>query len=196
MYADHQPLISKLGRSDAQGFLRVATFAVCTIRVHLHTAVADLPYALAGEPCTSIFGQKHDALAALRRGAPELHEELEYLFEFDASPDALLRVLMTVPGLGLAKAGFTLQMIYGISGCIDTHNIARFNLPARQFQSGQKSVDRRRIPAYNAMVDRLGGTEALWDDWCEYVAARDGSYLNADHVSQLHLAPLHISNAE
>ena len=101
-----------------------------------------------------------------------------------------MRVVLRVPGLGLAKSGFIVQMLYGMSGCIDTHNLTRFNLHRRRFACGTKATDRRRIGEYNDMVGRLGGTARLWDEWCIYVADRDANYVDADHVSRLHLTPL------
>ena len=43
----------------------------------------------------------------------------------------------------------------------------------------------------HAAVDAAGGTAALWDGWCSYVAARQPErYQDADVVSALHVAAL------
>jgi hypothetical protein len=190
MFADHQPRISAFARRSPENFRRVACFVLCTIRMPLHHAALDTPYAIRGEACGSIFGHKHNALAYLNRNVEDIFGELEYLWSECASDDAMLRCVMQIPGIGLAKGGFILQMVYGISGCIDTHNITRFGLHERHFQTGSKATDFRRIPDYNAFVRKVGGTARLWDDWCAYVSDRDANYPSAEYVSRLHLTPL------
>jgi hypothetical protein len=190
MFADHQPQIAAFARRSPENFRRVACFAICTIRMPLHRAVLDTPYAVNGTPCDSIFGNKRDALVWLNTHGADLWEELEYFYERGASDDAMLRLMLTVPGIGLAKGGFILQMCYGMSGCIDTHNLTRLGIPERRYRSGHKAVDRGRIADYHDVVKGAGGTARLWDDWCTYLAERDANYPSADYVSRLHLAPL------
>lgn len=153
-------------------------------------AAADTPLACDRRPCRSIFGHKHDAIAYLDAFGADLWHSLEYQFELGASEDLMLRTMLRVPGIGLAKGGFMLQMCYGLSGCLDTHNVTRFGLPERRYASGHKDTDTRRASEYNEVCARLGGTAELWDTWCEYLAERDGRYLSAQEVSRLHLAPL------
>lgn len=192
MFANHQPQISRFARKSPGNFKRVATFVLCTIRMPIVVAAADTPLACEGRACRSIFGAKHDGLAFLRQHGDDLFEELEYLYETGASSDAMLRTMLRMPSMGLAKGGFTLQMIYGLSGCLDTHNLARFGIGPRIFATGSKGTDRRRVSRYNATVADLGGTEHLWNGWCTYVAERGtaGTY-DPEIVSALHLAPLH-----
>ena len=190
MYDNHQPQISAFARASADNLRKVACFAVCTIRMPLLDAAKDTPYAINGTPCRSIFGHKHDALAWLRNHADELYDELEYLWHECASDDAMLRAVMQCPGIGLAKAGFILQMCYGISGCLDSHNLRRYGIGERYYATGTKATDRRRISEYNETCRKLGGTRALWDTWCTQLAETDGRYLSANEVSGLHLAPL------
>lgn len=191
MYADHQPRISAFARGSADNLRRVATFAICTIRMPLLDAAKDTPLAADGRACRSIFGHKHGALAWWRHNADALYDELEYLFETGATENAMMRAVMRCPGIGLAKSGFILQMTYGVSGCLDSHNLARFNISAQRYDSGHKDTNRRRIGEYNDLCRRLGGTAHLWDSWCEYLAKRDfGRYDNAQQISGLHLAPL------
>ena len=193
MFANHQPQLSRLGRSDPDGLTRIATFALCTIRQPLRIACADYPAVRQGDT-SSLFGAKHAGVAALRTRSAEWHERCEAAYETLDDIDAanvILGVLTEIPCLGPAKAGFVCQMIYGLSGCIDTHNLVRFGLPPRPWR-----IDNRRRHAtlrdYNAFCHRIG-TAALWDGWCTYLAARDPvNYPSAERVSALHLAPLEI----
>ncbi len=197
MFANHQPQLSSLGRASPEGLTRIATFALCTIRQPLRIACEDYKLVRQGDT-SSLFGAKHSGLAYLRQHAPELWEACEYAYETandDTAADLILAELMRVPSLGPAKAGFVAQMIYGLSGCIDTHNLARFNLPARAMEVHKRNPARCRatLRDYNAFCRKVGGTEALWDGWCAYLAERDPvNYPSAYRVSELHLAPLEI----
>lgn len=196
MYDEHQPLLSRLGRSGPDGFKRIATFALCTIRMPLHRAVLDYPYAVQGRPCVAIFGAKHFGLAELEERAATYYEWCERAYhdlEGEELEDELLSIVSSIPSIGPAKGGFIVQMIYGVSGCLDGHNLARFNIPERAFRLDRALRPGRRsavIHDYNRVCRQLGGTRALWDSWCAYLADRDANYNDAEHVSRLHLTPL------
>ncbi len=194
MFAKHQPQLSRLGKGNPAGLERIATFALCTIRQPLRIAVADYPLVRRGEPAQSIFGSKARGLAYLRQHSADLWERCEYAYETaddDTAADIILGVLSEVPSLGPAKAGFVCQMIYGLSGCIDTHNITRFGLSERHFRFDKTTRPRPVLRDYNAFCRKVGGTAALWDGWCNYLAERDPvNYPNGERVSELHLCPL------
>ena len=195
MFAEHQPQLSRLGRASPDGLLRIATFALCTIRQPLRIACADYKLVRSGDT-GSLFGAKHAGLAYLGRHAPELWEACEYAYETaddDTASNLILSTLSRVPMLGPAKAGFVTQMVYGLSGCVDTHNLARFDLPLRHFEVNKRNPNRVRaiVRDYNAFCRKVGGTAALWDGWCQYLAERDPvNYPSAERVSKLHLVPL------
>jgi len=196
MFNRDQPQLSKLGRSGPDGFERICTFVLLTIRQPLRIACMD--YKLVRDGDTSpLFGSKHAGLAYVQAHASELLDECEECFELlddEDAENAILHVLMRIPGIGPAKAGFICQMLYGLSGCIDTHNLTRFGLPERHFRCDTKFAASRRgtiVRDYNAFCRKVGGTEALWNGWCDYLAARDPlNYPTGDRVSELHLCPL------
>jgi hypothetical protein len=107
----------------------------------------------------------------------------------------LLNYFASLPGLGLVKGGFLAQLVFGLVGCIDTHNLTRFNVrpydvAARAFKSAKTSATRnRKIEVYLDICAKLGGCAALWDGWCEYVYARNRGdyYTSAQQVSQMHV---------
>jgi hypothetical protein len=196
MYADHQPLLSKLGRSGPDGFRRIAVFALCTIRVPLYQTVLDYPRALRGLPCGAIFGAKYLGLSELDERAADYYEQCERAYhdlEGEELEDELLSIVTAIPSIGPAKGGFIVQMIYGVSGCLDRHNLARFSIPERAFRLDRGTRPSRRsalIHDYGRVCRGIGGTQMLWDSWCSYMAERDANYNDAEHVSRLHLTPL------
>lgn len=98
--------------------------------------------------------------------------------------------LMSVPGLGMVKAGFAVQMLLGEVGCLDTHNLARLGLNPSVCNPGGKGTRARidRAIAYISLCDKLGGAQSLWDAWCVYVAVREPqTWQGASDVSRWHV---------
>jgi hypothetical protein len=195
MFAKHQPQISAFARRSPDNFRRVVVFALCTIRMPFRTAASDVALACDNKPCRSIFGAKIAGLASIDE--PHwLYEQCERAWACsDHVEDELVHIFQSAPSLGPAKAGFCTQMIYGVSGCLDTHNLVRFGLNPREFRGAEGKYKPAtvcaKISAYNDVCRKLGGTAYLWDSWCEYVAERGtaGTY-SAEAISALHLAPL------
>jgi hypothetical protein len=116
--------------------------------------------------------------------------------------------LMLLPGIGLPKAAFVLQMIWGAAVCIDSENEELYGVKAAN--PGKKlsaKARRRHVEKYHAMVadDCQIDSAAGWDNWCEHIAVkfnnnrvnkngvvrrpqpqRDGTPWTADAVSALH----------
>lgn len=198
MFAEHQPKLSALGTSSADGFERIATFALVTIRQPLRIACLDYKAVRSGDT-RPLFGAKHSGLAYVRAHAGELLDRCESAYHYAnddrTAEDAILYTLLDIPGIGPAKAGFICQMLYGLSGCIDTHNLKRFGIGERTFRGREAGYSearlRRTISDYNQFCRKAGGCAALWDGWCEYVSKRDPiNYSSAELVSRLHTIPL------
>lgn len=207
MYAQHQPIISAHARSGPEGWARVVRFAMATARRPLYKIAEDYAaierkedHADTDSGLTAARLEAWFALWDMRRAGYWNCEDIMRAGG-PRAPDYLVGYLATLPGLGLAKAGFAAQMIYGVSGCLDTHNLSRFGLGVYTFSHFKR---RRTVRArlafatrYNGAVRDAGGTAALWDTWCEFIAARRPLiYLNADVVSGLHVAALGLNGAQ
>jgi hypothetical protein len=138
-----------------------------------------------------LAGWKRDAIKWIDVNAAEVFATADALY--DAGDAPLLSYLADLPGLGLAKGGFLAQLVWGVVGCLDSHNVARFGLNANQFaayrfKSAKTATTRQKlVRQYLALCEECGGCETLWNDWCAYVADRDiVNYQGADHVSGLH----------
>lgn len=199
MYATEQPKLSALGRSGPDGFKRICTFVLLTIKSPLYDASKDYILVRKGERSNvrSLFGSKHDGLAYLDHHCDELWEACEDAYEHlddDDAADCILGILTRIPGIGVTKAGFIAQIIYGLSGCIDTHNLKRFGLPETTFKLRKGGAHKTRsalVQMYNQFCRKVGGTATLWDDWCAYVSVKDPvNYPTPEYVSKLHLSPL------
>ncbi len=83
-------------------------------------------------------------------------------------------LVANVPGLGVAKAGFVVQMATGELGCLDTVNLQRLQ------------VERTQSP--NVYLQRLAtigeSSTDMWHKWVNLVAERDG--MNPVRLSEAH----------
>jgi hypothetical protein len=108
--------------------------------------------------------------------------------------------LAEIPGLGLPKSGFVMQMIWGQGGCIDSENEKIFSAEqGREIKAGTINKDASEaarlatIREYQALVLTCSGASsaAMWDRWCAYIAHKAPSTragVTADDVSALHVA--------
>ena len=216
MFAKHQKRISEYGRANPENMARVLKFVILTIRTRLYNLPADMETLDTGGETDKdlpavLYGFKMDSCNQIDAEAESLFwqaEEIAYhaTSEREAAEN-LLDLFTGIHGLGLAKAGFAAQLIYGVSACLDSHNIARFNIPYAHMKSSTfknaKTLKTRHkhIARYCDYVEQCGGTESLWDSWCDFVYNRpddigfkmngnQAAYHSAYHVSALHCESL------
>lgn len=201
MFATHQARIETYARQSPDNLARVIQFVILTVRQPLSRIPGDMEIVDRGgdEAMSILFGWKNAALLQVWAERERTHSYCEHIVESDASDRsksaALLEHLGGLHGFGLAKAGFVVQLAYGLAGCLDTHNLTRFGLPKRAFRDFKllKSSAARRhaIARYLTACEDAGGCAALWDSWCEYVAAQYPTiYPSAWEVSALHCRAL------
>jgi len=105
---------------------------------------------------------------------------------------SLMNIFLRVHGLGLAKAGFCCQLIAGLVGCMDTHNIRMYELNINDLVLAKNPKTKKGIDANSAKIDKyIGlcadyGCENLWNSWCDFVAAKSNRWQDGNHVSEVH----------
>lgn len=178
MYSRDMPVIRDHALSCPDGLVDVITFTLLTIQQHLGMVAesfADVKQH--HETSIHLWGSKRD-------GYRYAVEHKEVLFGAITSAvkanDAVgaVDVLLNVPNLGLVKAAFVAQMCGLQAACLDTHNLIRAGLPytAVKFHKAAIKTPKTRlakIRRYLELCANLGGSEKLWNDWCEYVAGRE-----------------------
>lgn len=212
MFQEHQPVISKWARSSPDNLARVIQFCVVSAREKFYNIPAHLETAALGGPEAGavLFGWKLRAYNEAWTEREAIYWNCEDIMARTIAdypigilntgrmyPSYLLSYLATLHGLNLAKAGFVCQLAYGVSGCLDSLNVARLNLPARFCANhGQRKTPMARLHLavkYNKAIDAAGGTAKLWDDWCAHISARyPGRFPTADAASAWHLTCLSI----
>ena len=106
-------------------------------------------------------------------------------------------LFLEVPGLGLPKAGFVVQLVAGKSGCMDVHNLRRYcpnedaskGTPSWLQTSGNSDKTKRiKAGAYLELVDDNGGTRKMWNGWCTHLSMLYPHHFKTpDDVSALHM---------
>ena len=199
MFATHQKPIGQFARDNAEGMTQVIQFVLLTIQNTLELVPEQMnDVNELGAESAYLWGDaKRNGWAYLDEHSERIHSEALAIYNGYHDPEVqakeLLRYFAELPGLGLVKAGFVVQLCFGLSGCLDTHNINRFGLSANTFKASRfkaaKTIRTKNkiLDLYCDLVEKCGGTEALWNGWCDYVAAkRPKSYASGFEVSQLH----------
>ena len=190
MFQTDQPPIAEYALSSDSGLERTLRFVLLSIKQPFwKMAVQMRDVDSKGLESAYLFGWKRQGLEHVRANASRLRAVLSAVPAGYGDADALLQVA-SVPGLGLVKAGFVLQLVTGSAGCIDSHNLQRFGLNANAFKYGSTAspeLKRKKALAYLDACRNAGGCAALWDGWCDYVAEQQPKrWTNGAEVSRLH----------
>ena len=182
MYDAHNPLIAAAMRECPDTFARGILFAVCSMRQAIVNVPDQLEQIDQGD-MEPLFGFKLNAWQYAFDHRAELHSAVL------AAPDNATRidVLCRVPGLGIVKAAFVLQLMGFDVGCLDSRNVKREGRNPRAFRTDGKKTGpafHRKIARYLAETE--GKSRYYWDTWCCDVAERYGK--TPVEISALHLA--------
>tara|TARA_R110000751_G_scaffold26104_1_gene70296 strand:+ start:2298 stop:2912 length:615 start_codon:yes stop_codon:yes gene_type:complete len=111
---------------------------------------------------------------------------------YDDKAYSLMIIFLRVDGLGVPKAGFCCQLIAGMVGCMDLHNIKMYKLDVNSFKLNPKpKTDKankqniERIKNYIHLCHDYG-CEQLWDSWCDNLATKSKRWQDGNHVSEVH----------
>jgi hypothetical protein len=160
MFAEHQPVIADWASESPERTAHVIKFVLTTIRCKFE----DVPQRLTN----ALHGNIRTLHPAARLGFAYVDTNDMTLDNPETQPDeALLEHYLQIPGLGIVKSGFVVQLLYGRAGCLDTHNLRIYGLNANTFNCPPKiAALRKRLALYTQTIKLCGGTEALWNRWC------------------------------
>ena len=111
---------------------------------------------------------------------------------YDEKAFSLMTIFLRVDGLGLPKAGFCCQLIAGMVGCMDVHNIKMYDLDPKTFKLNPKPKTSKAIESNNFKTRNYidlchaYGCDNLWNSWCENLATKSKRWQDANHVSEVH----------
>lgn len=206
MFDTHQNRIAAYAKRGPDEFARTITFVYATIQQSLDM----VPGAMKsidreGIESKFLWGFKRDAYEYVQKNKLAIYSdarELAFTADDNRAERELLAYFAAMPGLGLVKAGFVTQLAFGLGGCIDGHNVRRFELlkgrkslpiymKAWHYKKARPAKQAEYVSMYQSLLKRAGGCQALWDDWCIYLRSRaPAKYHSADYVSELHCIAL------
>lgn len=111
----------------------------------------------------------------------------------DLKAFSLMKIFLKIDGLGIAKAGFVCQLISGLVGCMDVHNIKTYGVDPKSLVLNKNLTSKRGIQNNETKIKQYiklchdYGTENLWNSWCSMIADKyPKDFVDAHHVSELH----------
>ena len=157
-------------------------------------------YRQVGAKSSWIWGNKHATIGYTKKHRKMLHTNMMRIIKAKKKDMALdlIMLFLEIPGFGLPKAGFCVQLVAGKAGCLDVHNIRKY-LPdedARKgtpswLQTSGNSIDSKRKKAikYLNLCDDIGGARFLWNQWCNHIASEPWAkyvFPTGNDVSEVH----------
>jgi len=155
----------------------------------------------------TVSGWKYDTILHVWNNKENLWQSVRKAATTGDDVD-LLSALIQIPGVAPVKAGFMAQLIFGRSGCLDTHNIDIYSkawpdlakdLNAADWgKSGAKGGEINKktlegLKKYTATIEKFKqrgiGTKELWDVWVDFVGYMYKSIIDGGHGLYADLEP-------
>lgn len=192
MYRKHQAQVQAWVRNEDR-LVDCALMVLLSIRMQW-TGVGNQLRRVRGGDMRPLWGVKRAGYEYLQANKRVLYRTVRDLRAGRISERAFMRQWIKVPGLGLPKAGFVMQLTCGKGGCLDMHNVERYGLDARVWTvpkrvnvADQMQAIDDTINLYLSTCRLCGGVSYLWNEWCRILAAKVGTYQGPEDVSRRHI---------
>ena len=191
MYKRDQAMIQHFASQSERNTELVAVFVIASIRTQLSTLPRIMKtYRKRGlNGLDELMPKQKEGIAYVRQNRKWLFNLVERYKKGCITTEETLLELQNIPCIGLVKAGFMLQCLAGEVGCLDCHNLRKHDMPETSFKMAHNRVtdaNLRKVSIYVQTCQDLGGSEVLWNEWCEGMADRYGRFEDGNAVSFLH----------
>ena len=191
MFKEHNPRINDYAQSNAERFSRTIMMVALSIQQPWSSVGNQIESMLdEGKASRFVWGNKAKTYEWLKANGEDLYQRV---MDLETTSERML-ALTEIPGMGLVKAGFIMQLVFGEVGCIDLHNIKLYGVePKRLAWSNSLKTETKikKIVGYLELCQQLGGSEFLWDEWCYHLASKNpNNFVDGDQVSAVHLSYL------
>jgi len=143
-----------------------------------------------------LWGNKAKTYKYLMSNKHFMFAQIEAVLSCDKTYDekaySLMKIFLRVDGLGVPKAGFCCQLIAGMVGCMDLHNIKMYDLNIKDFKLNPNPKTTKALESNTDKIKsyinlcHVYGCENLWNSWCENLATKSKRWQDANHVSEVH----------
>ena len=209
-FKEVNPAINAYMQSSPKNMIDGIMFVVLSVKTPFHTMFKQMQdYREKGSESKYVWGFKRQTYDYLQENGEDLYAELMDLHKRTKFGDkklkgkavwterdrAMMLVLTDVPGLGLVKAGFVMQMMFGRVGYIDVHNSRRFyKISQKDITFTKMAKDPTKLVKIENYVNICKvhrSTEKLWDSWCDLIADKHCNHFSSGwDVSAYHLEAL------
>jgi hypothetical protein len=183
MYHKHNPMVRDYAFKSPANMERVLAFVSSSIRERTDRLPQYMiEYRQVGAKSSWIWGNKHSTIAYIKKHRKMLHTNMVQIIKAKKKDMALdlIMLFLKIPGFGLPKAGFCVQLVAGKAGCLDVHNIRKY-LPDEDARKGTPSwlqtsgnsiaTKKKKAIIYLALCDDIGGARFLWNEWCNHISS-------------------------
>jgi len=190
MYDIHQSDIENACRADMHVCAEALLFVSRSIRNHFYRMpIITEQERTMGVEAPSLQQQiKRDAFEYIKSNRKYLHK---ILYDNSLSDAEKLLSMTSIPGIGIVKAGFILQLCTGKVGCLDVHNLKMFGFSESAFKFSKSVKQNTALAKCNLYIEtceKLGGSRYLWNNWCRFIADKyPKHFTSAEQVSQMHV---------
>ena len=201
MYHKHNPMVREYAMKSPANLERVIAFVSSSIRERTDRLPKYMTeYRQVGAKSSWIWGNKHATIGYTKKHRKMLYTNMMRIIKAKKKDMALdlIMLFLEIPGFGLPKAGFCVQLVAGKAGCLDVHNIRKY-LPEEDARKGTpswlqtsgNSIDTKRKKAikYLNLCDDIGGARFLWNEWCNHIASEPWAkyvFPTGNDVSEVH----------
>jgi len=176
MYSIIQPKIQEWVEADPEkNFPKVIKFVSLTIRQPFYSMGNQIDSVNdKGKLSPYVWGNKRKTFEWLEDCPNHL---MTIYRNFDSLTDAeAIATISQIPGIGLAKGGFVLQLVKNNrGGCLDRHNLSNIytikdilrdiNINKDNISININTIIKSKPLEYSVLCNHIG-SQTLWDNWC------------------------------
>lgn len=188
---DAKGFISPKALSHPDKFFGCAVFTLATIQQSFFTVPLIMKKIREeGVESRFLFGAKRAGYEFASENRRMLLKEAQAFVKGQMGLESIILRFMEIPGLGLAKASFLVQLTCADGACLDRHNLRYLGL-GDNFAKTPKELKPvsllRRAEVYNKTWRKHGNSGFWWNSWCDHVATKyPKKFANGAEVSALH----------
>ena len=197
MYSRHNILCNLFAQDSPENLTKTIDFVFSTIKQNtIQLDGIQKAYHKYGNTTPSFNMQSR------KKGSEFIHKHKVYFYqEFmrilnsslsdDDKEYWLLDLFTEIPFLNTPKAGFVVTLSTPFGGCFDSWNMKKFNVDKADISINKKSPSMysrsMKIRNYQKLIIDCGGTEFLWDQWCDETGKRYSYFKDGVEVSARHI---------
>ena len=201
MYQRDCTIITQHAMSTPDGLYDMIEFTLCTINMPLSRVITQrVSIKAEGVQSKWVSSTKALGIEYAKANAQRLHAEINAIAELhgkdtiDGAQEAV-DLFVSIPSIGMVKAGFIAQMCGFNVACLDRHNVRMLGMSETALRVSKTIKPELRLKKIRSYIElcQVSGARHWWDTWCNFVAEKGGmnaSLPTGDAVSAYHVTAI------